>query len=95
VTNGASSQYVSIPTAGVSYAEFLQGLSPHSTFTTVVGLVAIREQWLYYVEQGDAVVCVIDRSNKNRMGRVRAEIADVIKKMQSERNPSSHSCQQD
>jgi small GTP-binding protein len=79
VTNDASSQYVSIPTAGVAYAEFPQGLSMFHIYDCG-GLGRYREQWLYYVEQSDAVIFVIDRSDKNRMGRVRSEIADIIKK---------------
>jgi hypothetical protein len=35
---------------------------------------------LYCIEQSDAVAFVIDRKDKDRMGRVRTEIADVIKK---------------
>jgi small GTP-binding protein len=84
--NDASRQYVSIPTAGVAYGEFLQGLSTFHIYDCG-GLGRYREQWLYYVEQSDAVIFVIDRSDKTRMGRVRAEIADIIKKCKAQDIP--------
>ena len=43
------------------------------------GMGRYRSEWAYYIEQSDAVAFVIDKTDKDRMGRVREEIADVIK----------------
>jgi small GTP-binding protein len=68
-----------IPTAGVSFHQTKnQGVTLR--IFDCGGLGRYREQWLAFVNQSDSVVFVIDRADTARMGRVREEIADIIKK---------------
>jgi small GTP-binding protein len=82
----SGNSYVSIPTAGVSYHQ------THRHGLTICifdcgGLGRYREQWLTFVEQSNAVVFVIDRTDTARMGRVREEIAQIIEKCHAARIP--------
>jgi small GTP-binding protein len=79
VTSHSSEEYVPVPTSGVS---FLQASIGGQTFRIYDcgGFGRYRIDWPYYIEQSDAVAFVIDRTDKERMGRVREEIAMVIAK---------------
>lgn len=78
VSNDSSSRYVPVPTAGVAYWELPMGGSTFRIYDCG-GMGRYRSEWSYYIEQSDAVAFVIDKTDKDRMGRVREEIADVIK----------------
>jgi small GTP-binding protein len=86
VSNDLSAQYVPIPTAGVSYSEIPMGGSIFRIYDCG-GVSKYRAQWEYFVEQSDAAVFVIDRSDKERMGRVREEITEIIAKCASREIP--------
>lgn len=82
VTSDSGQKYVPISTAGVAYWELPMGGSTFRIYDCG-GLGRYRYEWPYYMKQSDAVVFVIDRSDKERMGRVREEIAEVIKECAS------------
>jgi GTPase SAR1 family protein len=78
-TGSAPSDYLALPTPGVAYSQFLQEKSTLRIYDCG-GLGRYREQWSCYVHKSDAVVFVIDRSEKERLGRARAELVEVAEK---------------
>jgi small GTP-binding protein len=86
VSSDASAQYVPIPTPGIAYSEVPMGGSVFRIHDCG-GISRYREQWTYYIQQSDAATFVIDRNDKDRMGRVREEIADVITQCESQQIP--------
>jgi small GTP-binding protein len=75
--DASEEDHVPVPTAGVS---FLQASMGGQTFRIYDcgGIGRYRSEWPYYIEQSDAVAFVIDRTDRERMGRVREEIATII-----------------
>ena len=67
--------YIPYCTAGVEFAEI-----PGSTIKIydTGGLGRYREQWDFYINRSDGVVFVIDRTDTDRMYRVRQEIEHVF-----------------
>lgn len=78
VNTDQSQEYVPICTAGAAFYEIQMGGSSFRIYD-VGGLGRYREQWPYYISQSDAVCFVIDKSDKDRLGRVREEITEVLK----------------
>ncbi|OHT17096.1 ADP-ribosylation factor-like protein 14 [Tritrichomonas foetus] len=72
-----ATNYVALPTAGVDFHE-LQLSSSTFHIYDCGGISRYRTQWPYYIQKSDGVVFVIDRTDKERMGRVQEEIADVL-----------------
>jgi len=77
VNTEPSKKYVPVSTAGVEYHELPIG----STYLKIYdcgGMGKYRELWPQFIRQSDGVVFVIDRSDKERMSRVREEIEEVM-----------------
>jgi GTPase SAR1 family protein len=76
-TNQPYTSYVAVPTAGVEYSEIEM-----SNYTFRIydcgGMPMYRDQWPAYIKKSNAVCFVIDRTDEDRMGRVREEIAMVV-----------------
>jgi GTPase SAR1 family protein len=77
VTSDKTNKHVPFSTPGVEYWELPMGGSSFRIYDCG-RMGRYREQWTYFIKQSDGVSFVIDRTDKERMGRVRQEIADVI-----------------
>lgn len=73
------SEYVPISTAG---AEFYDLSESSLRIYDVGGLGKYRDMWPSFIKQSDGVVFVIDKSDHQRMSRVREEIKDVLTECQ-------------
>jgi small GTP-binding protein len=82
----APSEYLALPTPGVAYSAFLQEKTTVRIYDCG-GLGRYREQWGYYIQQSDAVVFVIDRTDKHRLERACVELAEVAGKCKAKRIP--------
>lgn len=69
--------YEPLPTPGVEYHEFDLDASSFRIYDCG-GISRYRSQWPYYIKRSQGVVFVIDRSDKDRMGRVQEEIKIVL-----------------
>lgn len=69
--------YVPIPTAGLEFYELIIA-SANFQIYDLGGMSNYRESWPKYLKMADAIVFVIDRTDKDRMCRVREEIAPII-----------------
>jgi GTPase SAR1 family protein len=76
-TNQPYTSYVPVPTAGVEYSE-IQMNNYIFRIYDCGGMPMYRDQWILYMKKSDAVCFVIDRTDEDRMGRVREEIAVVV-----------------
>jgi small GTP-binding protein len=85
-TKDAPSEYLALPTPGVTYSEFLQEKSTFRIYDCG-GFGRYREQWGYYVHHSDAVVFVIDHTDKDRLARARTELAEVAQKCKARKIP--------
>jgi GTPase SAR1 family protein len=77
-TDSPPSDSLALPTPGVAYSQFLQEKSTLRIYDCG-GLGRYHEQWSCYVHKSDAVVFVIDRSEKERLGRAGAELVEIGK----------------
>ena len=81
-----ATNYVPLPTPGVDFHE-LQLNSSTFYIYDCGGISRYRTQWPYYISMSDGVVFVIDRTDKERMGRVQEEIANVLEQCQEMQIP--------
>ena len=77
VNKDPNKKYIPISTAGLEYHELSMG----STYLKIYdcgGTGRYRDLWDQFIRQSDGVVFVIDKTDLDRMGRVREEIESVI-----------------
>ncbi|KAK8891239.1 hypothetical protein M9Y10_028446 [Tritrichomonas musculus] len=82
----SSANFVPLPTAGVEFHEFELGTSKFQIYDCG-GVSRYRSQWPYYISKSDGVVFVIDRTDKERMGRMQEEIGEVFRLCQDLKIP--------
>ena len=82
----SSANFVPLPTAGVEFHEFELETSKFQIYDCG-GVSRYRSQWPYYISRSDGVVFVIDRTDKDRMGRVQEEIGEVFRLCETHKIP--------